>query len=71
MENDLPAIKKFAETSIWDFKRALEVALSELGIEGIVPGVYDLNYKFMALVKEEQDKAREYLKSIDNNNPRK
>ena len=29
METDLATIKKFAKTSIWDFFRALEVALSE------------------------------------------
>jgi hypothetical protein len=37
--NTLSTIKIFAETSIWDFKRALEVALLELGIEGITPGL--------------------------------
>jgi hypothetical protein len=69
--NDLPTIEKFTEKSIWEFKRALEVALSEMGIAGMVPGVYDLNETFVIAVKHEQDKAREYLKSIENNDPRK
>jgi hypothetical protein len=62
--NDLPAIKKFAEISIWDIKRALEVALSETGVEWVIPGVYDLNTPLMVAIKNEQDKVREYLKSI-------
>ena len=32
--SDLPVIKKFKDASIWNIKRALEVALSELGIVG-------------------------------------
>jgi hypothetical protein len=57
------AIEKFANTSIWAFKRALEVALSELGIESQVTGVYDIEYSFIALVKKEQDKAGIFLNS--------
>ena len=64
---DISAIEKFTERSIWEFKRGLEVALSEMGIEGMVPGVYDLNEAFVIAVRHEQDKAREYLKSIENN----
>ena len=63
MENDLETIKKFAKTSIWDFKRALEVVLSEMNITGFVPGVYDLHSAFMIVVKDEQTKAKKYLES--------
>jgi hypothetical protein len=69
--DDSSNIEKFTEKSIWEFKRALDVALSEMGVEGIIPGVYDLNEAFVVAVKNEQDKAREYLKSIENNDPRK
>jgi hypothetical protein len=54
-----------AKTSNWDFKRALEVVLSEMDITGFVPGVYDLHSAFMIAVKEEQDKAKIYLKTIE------
>jgi hypothetical protein len=65
--DDLSNIEKFTEKSIWEFKHALEVVLSDMGVEGIIPGVYDLNEAFVIAVKNEQDKAREYLKSIENN----
>ena len=65
MENDLESIKKFAKTSIWDFKRTLEVVLSEMDITDFVPGVYDLHSAFMIAVKEEQDKAKNYLKTVE------
>jgi hypothetical protein len=64
---DLSNIEKFTERSIWEFKGVLEVALSEMGIKGMVPGAYDLNEAFVIAVRHEQDKAREYLKSIENN----
>jgi len=63
-ENDLETIKKFAKTSIWDFKRALEVALSEIGIVDVVTGVYDLKSSFLIAVADEQIKAEKYLNSI-------
>jgi hypothetical protein len=69
--NDLSAIENFTEKSIWEFKRALEAALGEMGVEGIIPGVYDLNEAFVIAVKNEQDKAREYLKNIENPDPQK
>ncbi len=55
-------VEKFAKTGISEFKRALEVVLSEMGIEGMVPGVYDLFGEFLFIVKKEQDKAKDWLK---------
>ncbi len=61
MDNSKINVEKFAKTEIAAFKRTLEVVLSEMGIEGMVPGVYDLFSEFMYAVHKEQIKAREYL----------
>ena len=63
--DDLSNIEKFTEKSIWEFKRGLEVVLSDMGVKGIIPGVYDLNEAFVIAVKREQDKAREFLKNAE------
>jgi hypothetical protein len=63
--NDLTNIEKFTEKNIWEFKTALELVLREMGVKGIIPGVYDLNEAFVIAVKKEQDKAREYLKNAE------
>jgi hypothetical protein len=55
------AVEKFAYTSIWEFKRALEDALNMLGIEKSVAGVYDFNAAFLVAVHAEQRKAQAFL----------
>ncbi len=58
---EIKTVEKFAKTETSAFKRALEVVLSEMGIEGRIPGAYDLFSEFMYTVNKEQAKAREYL----------
>jgi hypothetical protein len=54
-------IEKFVDTSVWDIRKALEGCMSDLGIAGTVPGVYDLNSVLMILIKGQQDLAKKYL----------
>ena len=56
MEDNKQIIGKFTNTSIWDFSRALEVILSEVGIQGSIAGVYDLYSAFLIAIKQEQEK---------------
>ncbi len=60
---DPSPVEKFAKTELAAFKRTLEVVLSEMGIEGMVPGAYDLFSEFTYAVYREQDKARQWLKN--------
>jgi hypothetical protein len=55
------AVEKFASTTIWEFMRALNSAISKLNIETVVPEAYDLSYALVVAVYTEQKNARDFL----------